>query len=185
MRYRGVGNSLQDQLLKAGLVDKSMANKARQQQKKQVGQQRSAKGDTSPEADTQRQHEQAEKATRDRELNEQRHEARRQREIAAQVKQLVTNHRHPRPASDDDKPFYYENKGKIKRIHVSSQTHALISSGKLVIVNYNGVFELVPADIGEKIRQRNPSLVIDLPKEQPADEDDPYAAYQVPDDLIW
>ena len=180
-----MGNSLQDQLLKAGLVDKSKASKTRQQQKKQARQQRNVKGDAAAPVDPQRQREQAEKLARDRELNEQRNEARRQREIAAQVKQLVINNRHPRPASDDDQPFYFENKGKIKRIHVSPQTHRLITAGKLVIVNYNGVFELVPADTGEKIRQRNPSLVIDLPGEQPADADDPYAAYQVPDDLTW
>ena len=55
----------------------------------------------------------------------------------------------------------------------------------LVVVNCNGEFELVPAEIAEKIRQRNPSLVIDLPDEQSASEDDPYADYQVPDDLVW
>jgi len=61
----------------------------------------------------------------------------------------------------------------------------MISAGQLVIVNFNGVFELVPPDIAEKIRERNPSLVIDLPEEQQPDADDPYAQYQVPDDLMW
>jgi uncharacterized protein YaiL (DUF2058 family) len=61
----------------------------------------------------------------------------------------------------------------------------MITSSKLVIVNCNGVFELVPKQIAEKIRQRNPSLVIDLTEEQPTSEDDPYAEYKVPDDLIW
>lgn len=180
-----MGNSLQDQLLKAGLVDKSKVDKVRQQKRQQTRQQRSAKGNVKPALDQQRQREQAEKMARDRELNQQRNEAHRQREIAAQVSQLVLDNRHPRAESEDDKPFYFENKGKVKRLYVSPQTHQLITAGRLVIVNHNGVFELVPADVGEKIRRRNPSLVIDLPKEQPADEDDPYAAYQVPDDLIW
>ena len=180
-----MGNSLQEQLLKTGLVDKSRANKAKKQQKTQARQQRNVKGGPVPQPDPQRQRELEEKAAHDRELNERRNEARRQREIAAQVKQLVSNHRHPRSESEDDRPFFFENKGKVKQLYVSPETHKMITSGKLRIVNQNGVFELVPPDIAEKIRQRNPSLVIDLPEERGPNEDDPYAQYQVPDDLMW
>ena len=180
-----MGNSLQDQLLKAGLVDKNKVNKAKKQHKTQVRQQRNTKGTEVPKPDPERQRELAEKAARDRELNERRNEVRRQREVAAQVKQLVINNRHPRSQNEDDQPFHFENKGKVKRLYVSSHTHKMISDGRLVIVNFNGVFELVPPDVAEKIRQRNPSLVIDLPEEQQPDADDPYAQYQVPDDLMW
>ena len=61
----------------------------------------------------------------------------------------------------------------------------MITAGRLVIVNANGKFELVPPAIAEKIRQRNPSLVIDLPEEKAPAEDDPYADFKVPDDLMW
>ena len=118
-------------------------------------------------------------------LNEKRNEARKQREIAAQVKQLVEKNRHHRNSDEDDTPFYFDNKGKIKKMYVSAQTHKLIIEKRLVVVNCNGEFELVPAEIAEKIRQRNPSLVIDLPDAQPTAEDDPYADFQVPDDLVW
>lgn len=175
-------NSLQDQLLKAGLVDKNKANKASKERRKKARQQRNS--NEAPVSAEERQR-QLEKAARDRELNQRRDEARKQREIAAQVRQLVENHRHPRSNSEDDKPFYFDNKGKVKQMYVSAETHKLITSRRLAIVNCNGVFELVPADIAEKIRLRNPSLVIDLPEEQPASGNDPYADYQVPDDLIW
>jgi uncharacterized protein YaiL (DUF2058 family) len=177
-----VRNSLQDQLLKAGLVDKDKANQANRERRKKARQQRNGKA-TSPS--TEQQQQQREKAAKDRELNQRRDAARMQREIAAQVKQLVEQHRHPRDNAADDRPFYFDNKGKIKKMYVSAETHKLITSKKLAIVNCNGVFELVPTDIAEKIRQRNPGLVIDLPEEQPASVDDPYADYQVPDDLIW
>ncbi|MES9938941.1 MAG: DUF2058 domain-containing protein [Candidatus Thiodiazotropha sp. 6PLUC2] len=177
-----MGNTLQDQLLKAGLIDKNKANKASKALRKQTRQQRSKKETAPPTAEQQRQ---LEKAAKDRELNLRREEARKQREIAIQIKQLVANHRHPRSNSEDDKPFYFNNKGKVKQMYVSAETHKMITSNRLVIVNCNGVFELVPQDIAEKIRQRNPSLVIDLADEQPASEDDPYAEFQVPDDLIW
>ena len=175
-------NSLQDQLLKAGLVDKNKANKSSKDQRKKTRQQRNSKGAAASPEERQWQ---LETAMRDRELNQRRDEARRQREIAAQIKQLVDNHRNPRSNSEDDRPFFFENKGKVKQMYVSAETHKMITSKKLVIINCNGVFELVPTDIAEKIRQRNSSLVIDLPEEQPTSENDPYADYQVPDDLMW
>ena len=179
-----MGNSLQEQLLQAGLVDKDQLNKANKQKRKQPRPKKGAKAKAKP-VDPEVQRQRDEKAARDRELNQQREEVRRQREVSAQVRQLVRNNRHPRPQSDDDIPFNFQNKDKIKRIFVSPETHKLISNGKLVIVNDNGNFELVPPAIAEKIRQRNPSLVIDLPKEDAPAADDPYADFKVPDDLMW
>jgi hypothetical protein len=179
-----MGNSLQEQLLQAGLVDKDQLNKANKQKRKQPRPKKGAKAKAKP-VDPEVQRQRDEKAARDRELNQQREEVRRQREVSAQVRQLVRNNRHPRPQSDDDIPFNFQNKDKIKRIFVSPETHKLISSGRLVIVNDNGNFELVPPAIAEKIRQRNPSLVIDLPKEDAPAADDPYADFKVPDDLMW
>ncbi len=175
-------NSLQDQLLKAGLVDKNKVNKASKERRKKARQQQNTKAAPVSAEERQRQ---LEKAARDRELNRKRDEARKQRAIAAQITQLVANHRHPRSNSEDDRPFYFNNKGKVKQMYVSAEVHTMITTGKLAIVNCNGVFELVPTDIGEKIRQRNPGVVIDLPDEQPASENDPYAEYTVPDDLMW
>ena len=182
-----MSNSLQDELLKAGLVDKQQVDKANKQKKQQSRQQKVSKKKKAarPKVDPRVQKERAEKAARDRELNEKRDEVRRQREINAQVRQLVSRNRHPRKDSEDDRPFHFENKGKVKRIFVDDKTHEMIASGKLVIVNDNGLFELVPKDIAEKIRERNPSLVIDLPDDDKPAEDDPYAEFKVPDDLMW
>lgn len=182
-----MGNSLQEQLLKAGLVSKDQVNKANKSKSQNRRQQPKGKkkGPKKPTLSPEQQRARDEKAARDRELNERRNEARKQREIAAQVKQLVDANRHPPSDPENDVPFYFENKGKIKTLHVAPATRDMITSGRLVIVNANGRFELVPPDIAEKIRQRNPSLVIDLPKEETPAEDDPYAEYQVPDDLMW
>jgi uncharacterized protein YaiL (DUF2058 family) len=181
-----MGNSLQEQLLKAGLIDQKRIEQAEQDKRNKARQakpgKKAARARPAKPAPTA---EQLEKAEKDRELARQRQEVQRQREVAAQVRQLVRSHRVARVPADDDIPFNFDNKGKIKRLYVSPALHRQISAGQLVIVNDNGVFELVPPPIAEKIRQRNPSLVIDLPEDKPADADDPYAGYQVPDDLIW
>ena len=63
-----------------------------------------------------------------------------------------------------------------------------IIRGKLAIVRLGEVYEVVSSDVAEKIIVRhiasvivdNEHLAIDVKKE-----DDPYANYQIPDDLIW
>jgi uncharacterized protein YaiL (DUF2058 family) len=184
MRNYSMGLSLQEQLLKAGLVSKGKANKVKKEKNRKVHQKRKAKGSATSEQDRQAQKARAAQAAKDRELSHKLNEAVSQREIAAQIKQLVENNRHPRSDNEDDIAFYFENKGKIKKMYVSTQTHKMIIAGKVVIINYNGVFELVPANIAEKVRRRNPSLVITLPEDQEPNNDE-YAEHQVPDDLMW
>lgn len=179
-----MGLSLQEQLLKAGLVSKDKASKVRKEKNKKAHQQRKAKGSANAEQNQQAQKARAEQAAKDRELSRKLNEAVNQREIAAQVKQLIENNRYPRSESEDDIAFYFENKGKAKKLYMSPQAHKKVISGELVIVNYNGVFELVSANIAEKIYQRNPGLVIKLPEDQKQD-DDEYAEFQVPDDMTW
>ena len=45
----------------------------------------------------------------------------------------------------------------------------------------------MPKAIGDKIVARDESSLVplDLPKNSQTDEDDPYAGYEVPDDLTW
>lgn len=182
-----MGNSLQEQLLKAGLIDQKRIDQAEQDKRKkarqpQPGKKAAKKARPAKPAPTP---EQLEKAEKDRELERQRREVQRQREVAAEVRQLVRGHKVARTPGDDDIPFNFDNKGKIKRLYLAPALHRKVSAGELVIVNDNGVFELVDPAIAEKIRQRNPSLVIDLPEEKPPEADDPYAEFKVPDDLMW
>ena len=66
-----------------------------------------------------------------------------------------------------------------------------LSQGQLAIIREKDTYAVVPALIAEKIRAWQPDLVVlhnTSPQEPPADPDDiddPYAAYQIPDDLIW
>ena len=52
-------------------------------------------------------------------------------------------------------------------------------------------YELVPAPVAAKIAMRDAALVVVLNQaqaktnDQTADEEDPYANYQIPDDLMW
>jgi len=62
-----------------------------------------------------------------------------------------------------------------------------LSKGQLAIVEINkDSFELVPKKAGEKIAQRDSSYIVKIDHTQVTlSEDDPYADYQIPDDLVW
>jgi uncharacterized protein YaiL (DUF2058 family) len=58
-------------------------------------------------------------------------------------------------------------------------------AGRLVIVRLGDATELVPRVIADKIAERDASLVVQVKKAAEVDPDDPYAAFQIPDDLMW
>lgn len=62
-----------------------------------------------------------------------------------------------------------------------------IAEGRQAIVKLGASYEVVPAETARKIQQRDAASVIvfNEPNETTDAVDDPYAAYQVPDDLIW
>ncbi|MBB3169733.1 DUF2058 domain-containing protein [Simiduia aestuariiviva] len=177
-------SSLQDQLLKAGLVDKKTAKKAGKDMRKQ---QKVAKKSSQPQVDEAKlaaEQARAEKIARDRALNAERDAVAQQKAIAAQIKQMVDTNKQSKGDGDIAYNFTFEK--KIKKIYVSAAVQAHLIAGRLVIVGLEGRFELVPKVIAEKILERDPNMVVLAPKHaEPDNEDDPYADYQIPDDLMW
>lgn len=184
-----MGNALRDQLLKAGLVSDKQAKKAAKEQRKEANQ-RHGQGQARPseeEAKLRAQRAQAEKAERDRQLNLQRQQAAEQKAVAAQVRQMVEASRIP--TGGGDLPFNFTDGKTVKRLYVDEAARRRISDGLLAIVKVEGRYELVPRDIGEKIRARHAASVVLLnepgPGRKEKDGDDPYAGFEVPDDLMW
>jgi len=183
-----MSSSLRDQLLAAGLATKKQAKQAdhsRRQQKKarqQSGKNNSAKIVTP--ADLAR--EAAErKAEKDRKLNEKREAQRIRKERQAQIRQLVESNRLDR--KDGDLTYRFKLGSRIEKIYVTEKIQKGLARGELGIVRLANLFEVVPAEAARKIAERDASALVQLlnPGSDPADAEDPYADYQVPDDLIW
>ncbi|HAF94389.1 DUF2058 domain-containing protein [Pseudomonas sp. S5(2021)] len=176
--------SLRDQLLKAGLVNEKQAKQATKQQQKQ---QRLEKKGQVEKDNSQREaalKAQAEKQARDQELNRQQQEKAEQKARAAQVKQLIERSRLPKLTTDDYYNFVDDK--KVKRISVNNLMRDKLSSGSLAIVRHGGGYEIIPREAALKIQERDPRRVVLLnTRTEEVDADDPYAAYQVPDDLMW
>ncbi len=180
-----MNNPFQEQLLKAGVVSKQQVQKANKAIQKKKKQQRNAKQPAVEAAQRKAQQAAEEKAKRDRELNQRKEEQARKKAISAEINQLITANRIER----DEKceiAYHFEHQQKVKRIYVDEGMKQKIIEGKLGIARIDGRYELVPRSIAEKIQQRNEKRVILFDNSEPdIDENDPYAEYQVPDDLIW
>ena len=179
-----MGLSLRDQLLKAGLVNEKQAKQAGKQQQKQkrlVQKGQAELDDSTRQAALQAQ---AEKAARDQELNRQQQEKAEQKARAAQVKQLIERSRLPKLDGEDYGNFVDDK--KVKRLPVNTMVRNKLSNGWLAIVRHGGGYEIIPREAALKIQERDASRIVLLNThvEEP-DADDPYAAYQIPDDLMW
>ena len=176
--------SIQEQFLKAGLIDKKKVKQVHQDKSKQKKIERQTGTQSVDEARLAALEMQRKNAERARELNAQRDAAATQKAIEAQIAQMVQLNRQSK--GNGDIAFNFTHGNKIQRIHVSAAVHAHLAAGRLVIVCQGGTTELVPRVIADKIAERDPSLVIRVNKpSSEVEADDPYAAFQIPDDLMW
>jgi uncharacterized protein YaiL (DUF2058 family) len=177
--------SLQEQLLKSGLVTDAQARSVKSEKLKQTRQQRNNNSASTDETKTLALKVQSEKMERDRALNQLRKQQEEQKQIAAQVKQIIELNRQAR--DQDGLAYKFIDQGKIKTLYVSEAMRDQIANGQLVIVKLGRNYEVVSAEVAEKIKSRNAASVIVHNSNAAATEnkEDPYADYQVPDDLIW
>ena len=176
--------SLQDQLLKAGIVDKKKAKQVAQEKRKQTKQSHKGHKQVDETKELARKA-LAEKTARDREINRQREAAAELKAIASQIKQLIEVNRIDRQGGET--AYQFTDGTKIKKIYVSPLLHNQLSKGLIAIVRLNDQYELVPTIVAEKISQRDKNIVLVQNQASQVDtaEDDYYADYKIPDDLMW
>lgn len=174
--------SLQEQLLKQGLVDEKKVKQAKQDKRRKDRQNKQKPPEPNEVAERARAA-RAEQAERDRQANRERQEEANRKAIAAQIRQLVETHRLTRDRGTVD--YQFVDSKKIKKILVSEVQQDQLARGRIAIARFGDSYELVPAAIAEKIRQRDEATVVVLNVAAVEDEDDPYADYPIPDDLMW
>ena len=179
-----MANSFGDQFLKAGLVNKTRLNKAQKSKKKQEKLRNKQKIEVVDEAALAARQAAAEKVARDRELNRRQKEAAGRRAIQAQVRQLIELNRVPQ---DDGELGYHFQDGKaIRKIFVTEALHDKLARGLLAIARLDDGYEVIPSAVAEKIMLRDASCIVsNATTRLESGEDDPYADYKVPDDLMW
>lgn len=175
--------TLQEQLLKAGLVTSKKAAKVQRTAKKSRVQAREAR-----EAVEENKKAQLE---RDKQLSEQQKQAALVKEYKAQIKQLIEMNRIT--VSRGDIGFNFTDNNLIKKIEVDKTTQTQLINGRLaiarLIIDSNGESEyaIIPASVADKIAQRDETFIVlnSALSQEEQDEDDPYADFKIPDDLMW
>jgi hypothetical protein len=178
--------SLQDQLLNAGIVDKKKAKQIKQEQRKEARSR--PKGQVQvDENKEQAKRALAEKTQRDRQLNKQQQDEAEKKAIQAQIIQLIKMNRVGRKRGDV--AYQFTDGTKIKKLYITQQLQNDLIKGRLAIAKLEGGYELLPSQAAEKIMQRDAQVIVLLNRNESVevdeDEDDPYADYQIPDDLMW
>lgn len=185
-----MAGSLQDQLLKIGVIDKQKKKKVQHQQRKEGNKARqAAKSGQKVESETiavqqQLAKERHDKKLRDLELNKQRDEERANKAVVAEVQQIIQQHNVAIP-KEADIAYNFTHDKKVKKIYITSEQQQQLTLGQLAITCLGEHHTLIPDKIAEKIEARLPSSVIRIQSDIISSEDDPYADYQIPDDLMW
>ncbi len=169
--------SLQEQMLKAGLVNEKKLKKAKKGSKKSRDLAREVKASVQMTKD--------EQVQRAKELNQAHKEQLINKEMKAQVKQLVDMNKIEVRNGDIKYNFTHDN--LIKFVYVDKITRDQLLNGILAIARYNESYTVIPSSVAHKIQQRDQQTVIEIkvPEKEIAADDDPYADYVVPDDLMW
>jgi uncharacterized protein len=182
--------SLRDQLLKAGLINKKQANEAERQQQRQ---------ERHPPRQEQRQphkhsHQsvsapapnaaQSTKVARDQELNRRQREKAEKKARLAQIKQLIEQNR--LPVVEDGESYNFIDGTKIRRIAVNAAIRERLGRGEIAIVRHDGRYDLVPAAIATRIRERDEhAFMTSGGGKESSPADTTYQEFPIPDDLMW
>lgn len=176
--------SLQEQLLKAGMVDAKKAKNIEKEKRKKAKQQPKGKVllDKNKELAKQAQ---LDKVQKDRERNKQLQAESEKKAIHAQVVQLITLNTIDR--SRGETPYHFTDEKKVKKLYIDDTLQKQLSNGQLGIAKLEDDYALVPRKVAEKIQERESKVIILLNSTEQAvvDTEDPYADYQIPDDLMW
>lgn len=185
-----MAGSLRDQLLKAGLVDKNKAKKSQHQERKTNTQNRqAAKSGKKVKAkgqDIQQKilKEQRAKQKRDHELNKQRDLELAKKAMHAEVRQIILQNLVDVPKNAETE-YHFTHDKKVKKIYITDNQQQQLVKSQLAIVFFDLQYKLIPDSVAEKIEDRIPDLLIRIKPDAGLDKDDPYADFQVPDDLQW
>ena len=180
-----VKNALQAQLLKAGLVDNKKAKKLSKQAQHE---QRTGQSDEA-ELKAKIEQDQQQKVARDQALNEEKQRILDDKALKASVIQMISQHKIK--DADGEAVYQFIDQNKIKKLYINQQIYNALVSGSLVIAKDGESYAFLPKALAERINEKMQGFILVNNNntvennQQTTDEEDPYAAYVIPDDLMW
>lgn len=177
-----VKNALQAQLLKAGLVDNKKAKKL---SKQAVHEQRTGQSNE-VELKAKIAQDKEQKLAKDQALDLEKKRLLQGKELKAAIVQMISQHKIHQ--LDGDVAYQFIDESKVKKIYLNQQIYNALVSGSLVIAKEDDSYAVLPKILADRIDAKMTGFIIvnnSQKNEQITDEEDPYAAYVIPDDLMW
>ncbi|RJG42415.1 DUF2058 domain-containing protein [Motilimonas pumila] len=183
-------SSLADQLLKSGLVSKQKAKTA-QSEKRKKQKQKKKKG-TVEKTQVQIDIEQAAAAQKQKDdaLNAERRQQQAEKELQDRIKQIIQGNAIKQMEGDVEFKFNFDN--VIKTLWVTEKIQKDLVKGILAICISETKFFVVLDQVAQRLNDIAPDAVVLLNEKsatttsaQDNEEEDPYADYEIPDDLMW
>lgn len=181
--------SLQDQLLKAGLSTKQKARQANTDKRRVKKQKNSGvKLEDSLQEKVQQDliKSKAEKQAKDTQLNAEKKQALIEKEKWLRIEQILQHHAVKR--TDGELAYNYTLGSVVKKLFVNDIAQRALINGRLALCGLKDITYIVTAETAEKIATIDNSVILlknDKVEDVDAIDDDPYAEFQIPDDLMW
>lgn len=174
-------NALQAQLLKAGLVDNKKAKQINKQNQhsKRTGEQ------TDAEVKQALAEAQAKKLEKDQQLNQEKQRLLEEKTLKANIIQMIRQHQIIDISGDIG--YQFIDQSKVKKLYITQKLYDQIVAGHIAIARLEDTYALLPRPLADRIEDKMSGFIViaNTQDEQQMDEDDPYAAYVIPDDLMW
>ena len=112
-------------------------------------------------------------------------EARQKRELKQKAQELLKDKAQNIETAEHVRHFEYN--GKIRRVYVTPEQLANLNNGILGLVQLDGRYLIVTAELTQQVKDLLPSIVALMIDPNAPATDDPYSdpLYKVPDDLVW
>lgn len=177
-----MSKSLQEQLLKAGLGNAKKLNAIKKEKHKERVQ-AGKKGVVVNEASVLAEQSRQAQIEKDKALNKQKTDALAAKALAAQVKQIIELNSLPYKG---DIAFNFTDGTVVKRLYVNDKIQHQLVKGLAAIARLGEQYHLIPIQVADKVQQRLPEAILLLnQQDETMPEDDPYADFKIPDDLMW
>lgn len=174
-------NALQAQLLKAGLVDDKKAKRISKQSQhaKRIGD--SADDEVKKAVATA----QAQKLAKDQKLNQEKQQVLEQKMLHANIIQMIKQHQ--LMETQGEVSYQFVDNAKIKKLYLTPKLYEQIVAGHVAIARLEDSYALLPRPLADRIDAKLTGFMVVSNDKADAEltDDDPYAAYVIPDDLMW
>lgn len=153
-----MGLSLQEQLLKAGMVDKKQVKQAEHEKRVQNKKKKKYGAPDEDSAKVRLQQQKAELAKQHQKLNAEQNQQRQRNADRAAAKQLIKSSQIP--IEDGDVVYRYVATGKIKQISVTQDVADKLSAGRLGLAMGDKDVVLIPAETVLKVLKRDENSIL-------------------------